>query len=136
MVERGISLRRAGDAIAPGGQCALDATKRRDVLGVVPLVELRLMLRRDVHRYQEQCGGVLRGNLVARKKLLAFVPYQSFAEPGCPLRPRRRIRAGDRYVGRAMQDADSLEVVGRDRDLGVLDVDPALGVEEARNAQA
>src|ERR1700733_10164857 len=133
MVERGISLRRAGAAITPGRQCALDATERRDVLGVVPLVELRLVLRRDVHRYQEECGGVLRGSLVAREKLLAFVPHQSFAELGCPLRPWRRIRAGDRYVGCAMQDADSLEVVGRDRDLRVLGVDPALGVEEARN---
>ena len=50
-------------------------------------------------------------------------------------RPWRRIRAGDRYVGRALQGADSLEVIGGDRDLRVLDVDPALGVEEARYTQ-
>src|SRR5712692_3383040 len=46
VVDRGIALRRAGAAVAAGAQRARHPAERRDVLGVVPLVEFGFGLRR------------------------------------------------------------------------------------------
>ena len=48
MIDRGVALGRAAAAIAPRGQDAGHRAELRQVLGIVPFVELVLLLRRNI----------------------------------------------------------------------------------------
>ena len=135
MVGRGITLRRATAAVAPRHQHARHRTELRQVLGVVPFVELALLLRRDIHRDQEQRVGARRGERIARPDLLAFEADDHLGPRGHPFGPGRAVAAADREIGRAVQDPDIVEIVERGRDLLLLSADPALGIQKAGNAQ-
>src|SRR6266699_3194344 len=56
-----------------------------------------------------------------RKRAVRFVQGDEFG-------------AGNRLIGRALQDADIVEIVGRHRDLRFRYADPAVGVAKPRNA--
>src|SRR5215472_6834652 len=60
MVERHITLGGAGAAVAASAQGARDRAECRDMLLVVPFVEIALVLGSDVH-CDDQQGGGLRG---------------------------------------------------------------------------
>src|SRR5262245_5276991 len=124
----------AGATEASGAQDAGHGGQRRDVLLVVPLVELGLELRRDVHGVQQEPAGIAWRKLVAGQDLIAFEAHQTLDLRGHALRPRRRVFATDRQVRRALQHRDAVEIVGGDRDLAVLHPDPALADEEPRHA--
>src|SRR6267142_462097 len=135
MVERHI-LAIAGPAEPPGAEDARDGGERRNVLLVVPLVELGLLLRRDIHGVEEQAARAGRRKLVAREDLVPLEPHQPLDPARDALGPRRQVRAADRQVGRARQHLDVVEVVGRDRDLAIRGADPAVAHEKAGDALA
>jgi hypothetical protein len=110
--------------------------ERRNVLGVVPFVEVALVLGRDVHRNDQQSGGIGGRCAAAGEQLLALVAHQAFAEAGGALGPGRGILAADGKIGRVLQHADTVEIVGRDRDLGVLGADPAVAVRKTGDPQS
>src|SRR5215831_618017 len=135
MIE-GDVLAVAGAAEAAGAEHAGHGGERRDVLLVVPLVELGLVLGRDVHRVQQQASGSGRWKLIAREDLIALEAHEALDLRRDPLRPRREVRAADRQVGRARQHLDVVEVVRGNRDLAVSRADPALADEKAGHALA
>src|SRR5262245_36166864 len=135
MIE-GDVLAVAGAAEAASAEHAGHGGERRDVLLVVPLVELGLVLGRDVHRVQQQASGPGRWKLIAREDLIALEAHEALDLRRDPLRPRREVRAADRQVRRARQYLDVFQVVRGDRDLGVSRADPALANEKAGHALA
>ena len=74
----------------------------------------------DIHRVDQEPAGIVGRQLVARQDLIALEAHQALDLAGHPLRPGRQVVAADRLVGRALQHADRVEIVGRDRDLAVL----------------
>jgi hypothetical protein len=76
MVERDIALRRTAAAVAPRAQGARHRSKRRNVLGIVPLVELTFVLGCHAHRVQQQGGRVSPRQLVPRQNLFALIAHQ------------------------------------------------------------
>src|SRR5580765_5058190 len=76
VVERHV-LAVPGAAEAPGAEDAGHGGERRDVLLVVPLVELGFVLRSDVHGIEEQPTRTGRRQLVARKDLIALEAPQA-----------------------------------------------------------
>ena len=135
MIDRRIALRRAGAAVTPGRQDAGHRAELRQVLRVVPLVELALLLRRDIHRDQQERIGARRRQRIARPDLLPLETDDHTGAAGDPLRPGRAVGAADREIGRAVQNADSVEVVKSERDFRVLGADPALGIQKAGDPQ-
>src|SRR5262245_15635276 len=65
VIERDV-LPVAGAAKAARAEHAGNGGERRDVLLVVPLVELGLELGRDVHGVQQETAGVRRRELISR----------------------------------------------------------------------
>src|SRR5215467_5978064 len=125
-VIEGDVLAVAGAAEPPGAEHAGHGRERRDVLLVVPLVELGLVLGRDVHGVEQQTSRACRRERITRKDLIALEAHESLDPGGDPLRPRRQVRAADRQVRGAQQHLDTLEIVGRDGDLSVAGSDPAI----------
>src|ERR1700759_924628 len=73
MIEReGTLRRRAGSAVSARAQCSGNSGKRRNVFGIVPIIELALVLGSDAHRVQQQRGCVLWSITAALCDLLAF----------------------------------------------------------------
>src|SRR5215470_7374211 len=135
MIERDV-LAIAGAAEAAGAEHAGHGGERRDVLLVVPLVELGFVLRRDVHRVEQQAARACRRQLITGKDLIALEAHEPLDPAGDALGPRREVRAADRQIGRAREHLDVLEVVRGDRDLAIGRADPALAHEKAWNALA
>src|SRR6516162_744553 len=128
MVECDVTLGGTSAAVAARAQGAGHRAERRDVLLVVPLVEVALVLWGDVHRDDQQCGGLRGRRSVAGKKLLPLVAHQTLAEASGALCPRRGILASYRQIGWALQHVDIFEIIGRNRDLRVRRTDPAITV--------
>ena len=124
----------AGAAEASRAEHAGDGGQCRDVLLVVPLVELGLELRRDVHGVEEKPAGVPGRQLVAGQDLLALVPHQPLDLGGHALGPWREVLAADRPVRRALHDRHVLEVVRRHGDLRIVHTDPPPAHEEPGHA--
>src|ERR1700752_2436844 len=103
------------------------------MLGVVPFVEFMLVLGRGIHPDQHEGWGLGWRRPLAGKQLLALVSQYAFAELCGAFGPRRPVLAANREVGRAMQHADIVEIIGRDRDLWVVRADPAVRVQKARH---
>src|SRR6266404_824359 len=103
MVERHVTLGGAGAAVAAGAQGAGYGAERRNVLGVVPFVEVALVLGRDVHRDDQQRCRLRRSCPIAWKQLLPFIAHQAFAKTGGALGPGRGVLASDGKVGRALE---------------------------------
>src|SRR5262245_2719822 len=134
MIERDVLAITAGAAEAPRAEHAGHCGERGDVLLVVPLVELGLQLRLNVHGVEEEAAGARGWELVAGQDLIALEPHEAIHACGNPLRPRREVLPADRSIGRALKDSDALEVVGGHGDPRILGPEPALAHEEARHA--
>src|SRR5262249_59925411 len=85
MIE-GEVLAIAGAAEAAGAQHAGYGGERRDVLLVVPFVELDLVLGRDVHGVEQQTAGPGRRKLIAREDLIALEAHEALDLGGDALR--------------------------------------------------
>src|SRR5712691_8566679 len=134
VVERHVFAAAAAATETTGAEDARDGAERRDVLLVVPLVELGLEFGRDVHRVQQQPSGIAGRELVPGQDLIALEAQQTLDAADDALRPRRQVLPADRQIARAPQHRDIVEIVRRNRDLAVLRSDPALAHEEARHA--
>src|SRR6516225_1220354 len=130
MVECDVTLGGTNAAVAARAQGVGHRAERRDVLLVVPLVEVALVLWGDVHSDDHQCGGLRGRSSVAGKKLLALVAHQALAEASGAFCPRRGIVASYRQIGWALQHVDTVEIIGRDRELWVCRTDPAITVQK------
>src|SRR5205085_220295 len=86
----------AASAVTPGRQDAGHRAELRQVLRVVPLVELALLLRRDIHRDQQERIGARRRQRIARPDLLPLETDDHTGAAGDPLRPGRAVDAADR----------------------------------------
>src|SRR5438132_5622800 len=112
MVECDVTLRRTRAAVAAGAQGPGYSAESRDVLLIVPFVEVALVLGGNVHPdHQQRCGFRWR-RPVAREQLLALIAHQALAETRRTLCPWRGILAANREIGWALQHADIVEVVG------------------------
>src|SRR5208282_2552401 len=130
MVERDVALDGTSAAVAAGTQGAGHRAEGRDVLPVVPLVEIALVLGGDIHRDDQQSRSLRGCRAVTGKQLLALIAHQALAEASGAPCPRRGILASDGQIGRALQHADIVEIVSRDRDLRVRRADPAITVQK------
>src|SRR5712691_8246762 len=92
VVERHVFAAAAAATETTGAQDSRDGAERRDVLLVVPLVELGLEFGRDVHRVQQEPAGIGGRELVARQDLIAFEPQQTL-DPTVT-----RLSHGDRFA--------------------------------------
>src|SRR5215469_9220873 len=135
VVERDVF--RAGRSARPETPCAEDAGHAGEggnVLGVIPSVEFGLGLRWRGHPDQQQPAGTLRREPIAGQDLLALEAQQPLAPRRHPLRPGRQVLAADRAISFALQHFDAIEIVSRDRVLGVLGADPALTAQKPGHA--
>src|SRR4029077_11566570 len=101
MVERDVTLGGAGTAVATGAQGTGHRAERRDMLLVVPLVEVGLVLRGNVHPYDQQRSRFGRCGAIAREQLLALKAHQALAKTRRALGPGRTIFAADSHIRRA-----------------------------------
>src|SRR5215469_14074648 len=119
------------------------AGERRNVLGVIPGVESGLDRGRRRHRDEQEPAAALRCELVGGEDLLAFEAQQALAARGDALRPGRQILAANFAISDALKHRQAIEIVDRDRVLGLehryarrskLDPEPALTAQKPGHA--
>src|SRR5690349_22504297 len=98
MIKSQIAVRAASSfcrPVGPGGEGARNPRERGPVLLVVPGVEIRLSLRRDVDGIDEKSASALRCAGVARRDLRSLKAKQPLAHCRYSLRPHGEIAVGN-----------------------------------------